>query len=218
VGWSFGNATGLSILADPSVLPQSLYDTVRPYLKTYVLHDPPYTALGYVLPGEEHFYDPWGDLEYATPDEKHENFNSWVTSYFTHPDIESGRPSGMSCAKRTERQTYATWTDEQKATYFDKEAAGRSELPMYAPPMQATLNAQTHQALFNVHLVSSFFPEVNVLYLSGSATCYYCIWAYMESLRMYKEAVAREEKVRRTTFKLVDGGNHFVSDFPFGSG
>jgi hypothetical protein len=77
--------------------------------------------------------------------------------------------------------------------------------------MQATLNRQTHQALFNPNLVSFHFADVDILYIAGSATCNVCMWGYMESSRRYKEALKRGQKVRPTTFKIVEGGNHFVS-------
>jgi hypothetical protein len=157
----------------------------------------------------------------------YDNFQHWVSSYYKHPDIASGKPSGMSFEKRTEKRTVSSWTEEQKEKYFDKLAAVRTELPSYvpllpspclshsphryAPPMQATLKIQTHKALFDVSLVSSYFPKVNVLYISGIGTCYYCMWAYMESSRLYKEAIEQGEKVRPTKFKLVEQGNHFVS-------
>jgi len=215
LGWSFGNATTLSLFADPAVIPKALYDTIEPYVMSLVLYDPPYTALGYELPGQESVYDPWSDPDYPTPEGMYDNFQHWVSSYYKHPDIASGKPSGMSFEKRTAKRTYATWTDEQKEKYFDKEAAVRCELPAYAPPMQATLKAQTYEALFNVDKVSSYFPNVKVFYISGIGTCYYCMWAYMESSRLYKEALARGEKVRPTKFKLVEGGNHFLHyDFP----
>lgn len=75
--------------------------------------------------------------------------------------------------------------------------------------MQATLKGQTHEALFNENLVSSYFPNVKIFHITGTETPYYCMWGYMESSRFYKEAVARGDKVRTTKFKLV-GGNHFV--------
>jgi len=210
MGWSFGNATTLSLFSNPDAIPKPLYQTIKPYLMSLVLYDPPYTALGYVLPGQDSVYDPWVDPDYPTPEALYDNFQHWVSSYYNHPDIASGKPSGMSFEKRTERRTYATWNDEQKARYFDTTAAVRSELPAYAPPMQAILKAQTHDALFNADLVSSYFPNVKVLHISGMGTCYYCMWAYMESLRLYNEAVAHGDKVRPTKFKLVEGGNHFL--------
>ncbi|KAJ7847505.1 hypothetical protein B0H14DRAFT_3086217 [Mycena olivaceomarginata] len=177
-------------------LPKSLYDTIAPYLMSLVLYDPPYTSLGYELPGQDSVYDPWTDADYPTPEQLYDNFQHW--------------PSGCHMKNAPKKRTYATWNEEQRAKYFDTVAAVRSELPAYAPPMRATLKAQTHQALFNTDLVSSYFPDVNIFYISGCGTCYYCMWAYMEVSRMYKEAILRGDKVRLITFKLVEEGNHFV--------
>ncbi|KAJ6522715.1 Alpha/Beta hydrolase protein [Mycena capillaripes] len=210
MGWSFGNATLLSLFSDPAIIPKALYETVEPYLMSIVLYDPPHIALGYTLPCQESFYSPFSDPDYPTPELIYDNFQHWVSSYYKHPDIASGKPSGMCFAKRTEKRTVSSWTEEQKEKYFDTLAAVRSELPAYAPPMQATLKVQTQQALFNVNLVSSYFPQVKVLYITGIETCYYCMWGYMESSRLYAEAVAHGEKVRPTKFKLVEGGNHFL--------
>ncbi|KAJ6611318.1 Alpha/Beta hydrolase protein [Mycena sp. CBHHK59/15] len=210
MGWSFGNATTLALFSDPAVIPKALYDTIEPYIMSLVIYDPPYTALGYPLPGQENFYDPWTDPDYPTPEQLYDNFQHWVSSYYTHPDIASGKPSGMSFEKRTEKRTVSSWTEEQKERYFDKVAAVRTELPSYAPPMQALLKVQTHKALFDEALVASLFPNVKVLYISGIGTCYYCMWAHMESSRLYKEALASGQKARPTKFKLVEGGNHFL--------
>ncbi|KAJ6530686.1 Alpha/Beta hydrolase protein [Mycena capillaripes] len=209
MGWSFGNATTLSLLADPAVLPTALYETIEPYLRSLVLYDPPHLALGYEVPGQESVYNPFADPDCPTPVATYDNFKHWVSSYYTHPDIASGKPSGMSFAKRTEKRTYMAWSEEQRERYVDNEAAVRSELPAYAPPMQATLKVQTHEALFNEKLVSSYFPKVKIFYITGKATPYFCMWGYMESFRLYKEAVARGETVRTTKFKLVEG-NHFL--------
>ncbi|KAJ7804532.1 hypothetical protein B0H14DRAFT_2383634, partial [Mycena olivaceomarginata] len=141
MGWSFGNATTLALLSDPSVLPKSLYDTIAPYLMSLVLYDPPYTSLGYELPGQDSVYDPWTDPDYPTPEQLYNNFQHWVSSYYNHPDILSGKPSGMSYEKRTEKRTYATWNEEQRAKYFDTVAAVRSELPACVPAIPCLARA-----------------------------------------------------------------------------
>lgn len=38
MGWSFGNATTLSLLADPAVLPTELYERIEPYLRSLILY------------------------------------------------------------------------------------------------------------------------------------------------------------------------------------
>ncbi|KAJ7635145.1 Alpha/Beta hydrolase protein [Roridomyces roridus] len=206
-GWSFGNATLLSLFSDPGVLPKELYEIIEPYVMSFVLYDPPYTALGYTAEWQPEVYDPWTDPDYPTPAGLYDNFQHWVSSYYKHPDVASGKPSGMSFEKRTERRTYTSWSNEQKASYFDTTAAVRCELPAYAPPMQATLKEQTYYALLDPNIASAYFPDVNVLQIYGAASPSYCIWAYLESLRMYRDA---GEKVRPVKFKLVEDANHFM--------
>ncbi|KAJ6562616.1 hypothetical protein B0H19DRAFT_943874 [Mycena capillaripes] len=132
-GWSFGNATALSLLSDPDAIPKALYEIVEPYLMSVVLYDPPFTALGYTPPDHETFYQPMADPDYHTLEQKYDNFQHWVSSYYKHPDIASGKPSGLSFAKRTDKQTVSSWTEEQKEKYFDKVAAIRTELPKCEP-------------------------------------------------------------------------------------
>jgi hypothetical protein len=38
MGWSFGNATTLALLSDPSTLPKPLYDAVVPYLMSLIVY------------------------------------------------------------------------------------------------------------------------------------------------------------------------------------
>ncbi|KAJ7605118.1 hypothetical protein DFH06DRAFT_1385377 [Mycena polygramma] len=210
MGWSMGNATLLSLFSDPTVIPKALYDTIEPYLRSIVMYEPAYLALGYPRPADERWYNPFADPDYTTGDEIYENFHHWVSSYYTHPDIASGKASGISYAKRTDKRTVNAWTEEEKEKYFDKVAAVRSELPAYAPPMQATLKLQTDKALLDAELVASYFPNVKVLYICGTETCSFCMWAYMECLRLYEEAVAHGEKVRPMKFRLIEGGSHFL--------
>ncbi|KAJ6479495.1 Alpha/Beta hydrolase protein [Mycena vitilis] len=131
LGWSSGVMTALSLFSDPAAIPQALYETVEPYVKNVVLYDPPYSSLGYPQPDYEGWYNPFTDSDYPTPTQMYENFQQWVSSYFTHPDIESGKPSGISHAKRAEKWTTSSWTGEEKATYFDKIAAVRTEAPAW---------------------------------------------------------------------------------------
>jgi hypothetical protein len=38
MGWSFGNATMLSLFSDPDVIPRTLYETVEPYMMSLILY------------------------------------------------------------------------------------------------------------------------------------------------------------------------------------
>ncbi|KAJ7139183.1 Alpha/Beta hydrolase protein [Mycena epipterygia] len=207
VGWSGGNCTTLALFADPTAIPKPLYEHIEPHLRSLVLYDPACISLGYPPPPTEGIYDPFTDPEATTSDKLFDIFQPWVSSYFTHPDIASGDPAGLSREKLSDKQTTSQWTEEQMAKCYDKQAAIRSRI---SPAMGETLRAQTHKALFDGDLVASYFPNVNVVYMSGEETTPTCVWAYMQSVRLYTEAIGRGENVRPTTFKLVPGGNHFL--------
>jgi hypothetical protein len=91
------------------------------------------------MPRQENVYDPWNDSDYLTPEQKYNNFQHWVSSYYDHPDVASGKPSGLSVEKRTDKRTYATWTEEQRAAYCDIAAAVRSEHPAYVHAIYSIL-------------------------------------------------------------------------------
>ncbi|KAJ6509110.1 hypothetical protein DFH09DRAFT_942654 [Mycena vulgaris] len=208
--WSFGNATALALFGDPTMILKPVYETVEPYLRSLVLYDPPFLALGYPHPVPDGVYDPFKDPDCTTPDQLYENFKEWVSSYYEHPDISKGDRFGMSFEKRTEKRTISQWTENEKAKYCDTVSAVGSDLLAFAPPMQEILKMQSHKALFDVDLVAAHFPNVNVCYITGEKTCYYCMWTYIESSRLYKEAIRRGDTIRPTKFKLVADGNHFV--------
>ncbi|KAJ7087054.1 hypothetical protein C8R43DRAFT_908925, partial [Mycena crocata] len=129
LGWSFGNATALALLSDPAVIPKPLYESIEPYVMSLVLYDPPYTALGYPLPDHEGFYNPFTDSTYPTIELVYDNFLDWVSSYFKHPDLASGKPTGFSSTKRSKRRTVNKWSKEQREHYFDISAGIGTEFP-----------------------------------------------------------------------------------------
>lgn len=99
--------------------------------------DPPDVAFGYAPPVCEGKYDPLNDPDCITPDQVYDNFQVWVTSYFEHPNIASGTPSGLSYEKRPSKRTISTWTEEEMAKYCDKRAAIRGDFSA-----SVTLNLQ----------------------------------------------------------------------------
>ncbi|KAJ7474298.1 Alpha/Beta hydrolase protein [Mycena latifolia] len=125
MGWSLGNATALSLFADPAIIPKPLYETIKPYLRSLVLYDPPFVALGYPGPPvvPRGAYDPLNDPDCPDAEQFYANFKEWISSYYKHPDLTRGDPSGMSFEKRTEKLTIQQWTEEQKNRYCDTVSA-----------------------------------------------------------------------------------------------
>ncbi|KAJ7238346.1 Alpha/Beta hydrolase protein [Mycena haematopus] len=132
MGWSFGGASALALLSDPAAIPGQLYETIEPYLRSLVLYDPPFEALGHSPPPLPELYNAFADPAYTTFDAKFINFQYWISSYSKHPNIASGDAAGMFVAKPpadTANSTFGRWTDEEKARYTDKAAAIRVDLP-----------------------------------------------------------------------------------------
>ncbi|KAJ7139260.1 hypothetical protein C8R44DRAFT_606250 [Mycena epipterygia] len=126
VGWSAGNSATLALFADPAVIPKPLYDSLESYLRSLVLYDPAFVALGYPGPELEGIYDPFNA---PTLEKVFENFKSWVSSYYKHPDITIEDGSGMSFERFTDNQTISRWTDEETSKYYEQDAAARSIAP-----------------------------------------------------------------------------------------
>ncbi|KDR72506.1 hypothetical protein GALMADRAFT_252616 [Galerina marginata CBS 339.88] len=214
MGWSMGSATAMPLFSDPNLISGGLYTILESYVKDLILYDPPYLSFGYELPADHQTYNPWTDPNCKTPEELYQNFGFWVSSYYDHPDM-SGSIHGLDYRKRTDQATITSWTPEEFQRNYCESAAVRSELRMYVPPMQGTLNDLTYRVLFDEHLTQTFFPRVPVTYISANRSNWQCIWGYMEAKRYYEKFLAEGKKIRATTFFLVEGGNHFVhGDMP----
>ncbi|GLB39034.1 hypothetical protein LshimejAT787_0601960 [Lyophyllum shimeji] len=209
LGWSMGSATAMPLFSDPSLLSSELYALLEQYVKNLVLYDPPYLSFGYQLPADEKTYNPWTDPDCKTPEELYQNFGFWVSSYYDHPDV-SGTINGLDYRKRTDKATITSWTPEEFQRNYCESAAVRSELRMYVPPMQPTLNDLTNRVLFDEVLTQTFFPKVPVTYISATRSNWHCVWGYIEAKRNYEKQLTEGKKIRPTRFYVVEGGNHFV--------
>ncbi|KAK7050645.1 Aminodeoxychorismate synthase [Favolaschia claudopus] len=231
MGWSFGAAYPIALLAQSTAIPPELYQTIEPYLRAVVVNEPPIEALGLPPPPLPTLYNAFTDPEYPAFSAKFQNFQNWISSYFEHPDLTSDDPAGLyvgkplpeSCGKSS---TFSRWSAEEKARYCEAKAPMRADLPVTAPAMQTHLNAQFKAAFFfnfnfsssSSDLVSyassSHFPRTPILYVCGTETAYPMLWAYKTASAMYAHAAAGERgdtaSVRPTTFQLVEGGNHFM--------
>ncbi|KAJ7671849.1 Alpha/Beta hydrolase protein [Mycena rosella] len=207
MGWSFGNATTLALFADPAVIPKPLYETVEPHLRSLVLYDPPFLVMDCAsLMLADGVQDPFNNHA-VTTDEAHDIFRKFISSYFKS-NILAGRLSYETLADK--QPTIHRWTKEEIDKYCDSASAINLDFLASMPPMAEILRSQAHHALFDETVVASHFPDVNVFYITGEETACYCIWAYTESSRMYREALERGARPRPTKFKLVPEGNHFL--------
>ncbi|KAJ7630237.1 Alpha/Beta hydrolase protein [Roridomyces roridus] len=216
VGWSLANATTLSILAHPEVVKGEVYDAVEPYLRTVVAYDPPLSATANPPP-DPTLYNPLTDAS-VTPEQLPNAILLWISAFYEHGDIASLQSSAVNWGKPPsspspeEIPTIDQWTPEEKAKYLDPFPVAMVDLQSSGPSMMPILADQMDRALFgSLSGQGTFFPRVDVRYVSGSKTMGICIWPWMETSRMY--AQAKEDlgkKPRKVEFVLVEGVNHFI--------
>ncbi|THV03997.1 hypothetical protein K435DRAFT_650132 [Dendrothele bispora CBS 962.96] len=130
MGWSMGAASTMPFFADPAVIKPEIYEILEPYVKNLILLDPPATAIGYQEISTQKIYDPWYDPEYKTPAEQFQNFCSWVSSYYEHPDLESYPPVFNEHKGDMTNATITKWSKEEFDKFYDEKAAVRSEYGM----------------------------------------------------------------------------------------
>ncbi|KAJ7058715.1 hypothetical protein C8F01DRAFT_281316 [Mycena amicta] len=127
MGWSSGNNTTLAVLGNPAVIPGEVYRTIEPYWRSLVLYDPSCMALGIPRPpGDNH---PPTSLAGTSREKLFDQFLAWVSSFYPHPDIASGLPTGLCFDDPSERQTTKLWTKDEMELYCDVDAAIRSWPP-----------------------------------------------------------------------------------------
>lgn len=76
--------------------------------------------------------------------------------------------------------------------------------------MQPTIKVQADTALWDVKLAQTVLPKTKIVWLACEKTNWYCTWGLFETERLYKEHVAKGDKVRPIRFIEVPGANHFV--------
>ncbi|KAH8817791.1 Alpha/Beta hydrolase protein [Flagelloscypha sp. PMI_526] len=86
VGWSLGAVTAIAALANLEYVIGPIQETFKQGFRSLVLHEPPATTIGF--PTTREFFSPLSDSN--IPDnEKFPFFNTWITSYFDHPSLET---------------------------------------------------------------------------------------------------------------------------------
>ncbi|KAG6888431.1 hypothetical protein C0995_008248, partial [Termitomyces sp. Mi166 len=115
-------------------------------------------------------------------------------SYYDHPDFHAASLKTLDYRKRTDHTTIASWTPEQFQRFYSESAATRSELRMYVPPMQPTLNDLAQRVLYDEKVTQTFFPKVPVTHIGATRTNWECAWGYLATKKRYEEEVANGHK------------------------
>ncbi|KAF9254803.1 hypothetical protein L218DRAFT_885507 [Marasmius fiardii PR-910] len=214
MGWSLGASSAMALFSDPALAPPDTYLILKSYVKDLVLYEPPYLSFSYPLPPDVEPYLPWEDPNYKTPHAIFQNFTSWVSSFFDHRDAYSAELRDKDIQlQRSRDATVAKWTPTEFQTYTNEEAFMRSELPMFLPPMQATLKQASERVLYDKDLVQTYFPDLKLTWLVGTKTAWPCTWISSEIQQIHDKRVAEGAAVRPMRTYWIPGGNHFVSRF-----
>jgi hypothetical protein len=77
--------------------------------------------------------------------------------------------------------------------------------------MQAVIKNLSNSVIYDAEKVSIIFPEVPILHVGASRTSWHSSWAYLKLKEDYEQRVKNGDKVRTVHFRVIQGGNHFVS-------
>ncbi|KAG7096126.1 hypothetical protein E1B28_006800 [Marasmius oreades] len=207
--WSMGTSA-MALFSDANLVPHEDYLVLEKYVKDLVCDDPPHLCFGFEVPDDIKAYDPWTDPELKTLPEKFKQFSKWVSTYFDHPNPETGKLQDMDLTtKGSSNSTIMKWSSEELQRNFNAEAAVKSEFPMYTEPMQTTLRGMTERVFYDDNLIRSYFPRLKVTVLYASQTNWHCYWGPRELQRTYDERVSKGESARPLkVYKVV--GNHML--------
>ncbi|KAG7100293.1 hypothetical protein E1B28_002066 [Marasmius oreades] len=210
MAWSMGTPSATALFSDRNIVPRKDYLVLEDYVKDLIFDDPPYLCFGFKLPDDHQAYDPWTDPELKTLSEKFEQFSNWATSYFDHPNPETGKLQDMDLTtKGSSNATILEWSPEELQKYFNMEAAVSSEFPMVAEPMQKTLREMVERVLYDENLIHSYFPRVKVTVVHCSQSPWHSYWCAKELQRTYDERLSKGGSARPLKiYKVV--GNHML--------
>ncbi|KAJ8501744.1 hypothetical protein ONZ45_g12035 [Pleurotus djamor] len=211
-GWSRGCSMIVSLFSDPARLPEGAYAKLEPYIKHIIFYDASVIfGLGPTL-GQKKAYLPWTDTSLVTGSEMTNVFKSWVSSYYEPPPPGwDGNPDTLpsSHLKRSDRTSLDSWTDEDLRRFYNPEAVMIADPPIRDPRV---MQQATHDCLYNGELSRTFFPRVQVSYISCRRSMWLCVWAAFEAERLY---IRHKEEGRPMKFVNLPQANHFFhSDDP----
>ncbi|KAK0193890.1 hypothetical protein F5146DRAFT_408144 [Armillaria mellea] len=115
MGWSAATSTTLTLSGQPQAIPRESYNKIKPYLCKLIIYDSPLMSFGYDFPPER--YSPFIDqTSFKSPQEWLDYLNTWLSSYYSHPDTSSCALSGLDTTsrKRGDQTTMDTLTEEEQ--------------------------------------------------------------------------------------------------------
>ncbi|KAF8576957.1 alpha/beta-hydrolase [Ramaria rubella] len=206
LGWSLGNAITIAAVAAWDTLPETVARRLKPHFKAFILHEPPFVALGTPVPPQH--WSPAFDTTIPAHLRTHA-FTQWITSYFKHGDLSTMDLSVLSWVlpATVKPPSIYNMSPEDMATIV-WEASSDYDILFMLNFMPQFLT-QYHKALFD-NGTRQFWQNMDIWALCGDVTCSTMIPAFWD---IQKENTARGGNLVK--IKSITGVNHFMHwDFP----
>ncbi|KAJ8074517.1 hypothetical protein PM082_015418 [Marasmius tenuissimus] len=215
MGWSLGSMTAIAPFGNPGIMSDAVYQVLVKYVQGLILYDPAFSALGLSPPSNVNaakLYSPGADPSVKGPADAYKAFIEWVSSHFQYtwqdglPTPESIEEAGS--LKRTESSVADSWTESDFEKYTDPKSTTRADAAIFA--WSGIVKEMAQKALFDEKTASSFFPKLSITLLYAPHSIWMCLFAYMETKRLYEEHTGRDEAIRPIKFIGLDEGDHFA--------
>ncbi|KAF9523744.1 hypothetical protein CPB83DRAFT_886742 [Crepidotus variabilis] len=189
LGWSLGSYFPLALFSNPERVTPESRKILGKYLRSLIIYDSPYVALGFPLPSIK---PSAGEEESVSPSD----FPAAVSSYFDQPDNWAGDLDQLDQRSKTEKNIWSDWTEEQRNKYVTMSTLLRCEFPTFAGPIQAHFLKNTQKALYDETLAQEYLPDLSIGVLSVGRTLWYCRWMMWHLVQTNREKLDEGKKIR----------------------
>ena len=157
-------------------------------------------------------YDPFVDPKFKTLEEIHQYFfTSFGAHYQQKAAINKPDISLLDLSKHGTYPTVSTWTEEESARNLDLNTAIRSDMALFAPPMQLEIKAQVERALYDEKLAATILPDLELVFQVGEESPWHMPWGYIKTALRYREEIAQGKQLRKLDFTVIPKAHHVVS-------
>jgi len=207
MGWSMGHHATMALLGHPGIASSDTYSKLEPYLRHFIMYDPPLTSLGYPIPTNG--YHPFRDPAFETSEQRVANFGVWLSEYYSHPGFDSRSLADLDFREHGDNSSLRDLTPDDRAQILEKIPVDRVDLPLVLKSQQE-LGNQTKRALFDPDLAKSIFPDIPITYIECKSSNWYCVSSFFETERRVKELQSAGTPARNIKFVELADANHFV--------
>ncbi|KAJ7910246.1 Alpha/Beta hydrolase protein [Mycena leptocephala] len=204
VGWSLGNTFVMTAMASIMSLPSQTKARLQEFVKTIILWDPPFHALGIADPPNS--YIPLHDQD-LPPEARGPAFGKWVSSYFNHGDLSLRDPDKFNyrIPDPSRKPTFEDMSFDELLKMADFSVGLKCDTILLEPPFASQVSAAVNRALFDPEIRAAWHnTQVSYMYgVANPGNVHFGVWNIEERV---KEARGNAPIV----FYPIEGANHFV--------